>query len=184
MRRMVVGAALVAVCALGCQTFLGDLIPTRPDYTALPSEALLETAREIEQAVADGNRDFAIADRGGVVVNGDMILQAIRTRAARSQLVDEFRASGHAAEKSNGLIEIVNSKAYKKATTRRQRDRNALLVVGENDNRWAIYEGIRKASHFPPKSLTAIQETFFQARVELLDAGRLYDGPAGALVSK
>lgn len=154
------------------------------DYGNLPVEQLREVANEIEAAVSAGNREPAIANRDSVIVDSEEVVQAIRTRAARAELVGEFRATGHAVEQQNGMLHILRSQAYKKSGTRRTRDRDAVLVMGENDNRWSIYEGILEASDFPPKSLGAIQTIFAQARIEHLGPAEKYENEMGERVAK
>lgn len=173
-------ACVAVLVASGCHTFM----KVRPDYSDVPVEAVREVALEVERAVAEGEREHAIADREGVVVNTDTIKQAIRTRAARSHLVAAFRETGHVWERKNGLIDIIRSKEYKKFGTSRDRDRNALLVLGENGDRWAIYEGIVDASRFSPKSLPAIQRIFYEARLQVLADGSKYEDESGNLVYK
>ena len=106
------------------------------------------------------------------------------TRAARAALVDQLLSTGFAAEQPNGTITLLRSGEYKKATSARERDKNALVVMSENQNRWTIYEGIVKASNLRAKSLPAVQDAFYKARVELLQAGQKYEDPSGAVVEK
>jgi len=179
-----VAPLLALLMALGCSTVVRPFVHLKPDYSELPADALREVALEIEKAVQAGDRDPEIADRAGLVLGGDAIRQAIRTRAARAELLNEFLDAGHAYEGNRGLVVILRTKAYKKATTRHQRDRNALLVMGENNNRWAIYEGLIKASALSPKSLSAIQDAFHQTRVQCMKAGQKYEDATGEIVVK
>ena len=139
---------LLTIVTSGCHSLATPFIHLAPDYTALPKEEVQQLATAIEAAVWAGDRDFAPQNTAGVIVDTPEIRQAIRTRAARSELLREFLASGFAYEQQNGLIHIQRNKAYKQATSSRQRDRNALLVMSENNNRWTIYEGILKSSRF------------------------------------
>ena len=93
-------------------------------------------------------------------------------------------SSGFALEQKDGLIAILRSRDYKKATTSDDRDRNALVVMSENANRWSIYEGIVKFSNLSPKSLSAVQDAFFRARVELMESGQKYQDDEGKTVVK
>ncbi len=163
-----------------CHTFF----KVKPDYADLPVDALREVAREIEQTVHEGNREAEIADRGGIVVSTDTIRQAIRTRAARARLVDAFLETGHAWELKSGLLEILRTREYKKFGTSRDRDRNALVVLGENTDRWAIYEGIINAGNFPAKSRGAVQRIFYEARLEFLPEGAKYEDESGNVAYK
>jgi hypothetical protein len=151
----------------------------KPDYAELPADTLREIAVQIEQAVKDGEREPQIEDRGGVVLSTDAIKQAIRTRAARAHLVEAFLQTGHAWERRNGLMDIIRSSEYKKFGTSRERDRNAMVVMGENADRWALYEGIIDAGNFPAKSLGAVQRIFFEARLQVIADGIKYEDESG-----
>ncbi len=173
---------LTAVC--GCNTVLSPFVNLKPDFNALPAEEMRVLALEIEQAVQEVDRSAQFEDRPGLIVNEEAILQAIRTRAARSELVNKFRGSEFGVEEPDGLIHILRTKEYNKTTTYRQRDRNALLVMGENNDRWAIYEGIRETSKLTPRALGAIQRIFYEVRLETLPPGQNYkDAEGNILVS-
>ena len=173
--------ALVLVAGLsGCHTF----VKMKPDYAELPVDTLREIAVQIEQAVKDGEREPQIEDRGGVVLSTDTIKQAIRTRAARAHLVEAFLQTGHAWERRNGMLEIIRSREYKKFGTSRDRDRNAMVIMGEGADRWALYEGIIDAGNFPGKSLGAVQRIFFEARLEVLSDGVKYEDESGNVAYK
>ena len=139
---------------------------------------------QVESAIAAGERTPALSDTGGVVVNTDSVMQAIRTRAARHELVEGLLQAGYAVQQRSGLIAIQRSKDYKKATTGEERNRHALIVLSENNDRWAIYEGIRKASSFAPSALNAIQDTFYRAQVANMGPGQLYENAEGELTAK
>lgn len=168
--------AILAVVALlaGCNT-TNAFISMKPDYSALPAEDLKQIAASIETIVAEGNEEFTLEGPGGLVVDTPDIRQAVRTRAIRHALVTEFLDGGFGIEERNGLLAVQRSSAYKKATTSNQRDREAMIVMSENGNRWTIYEGLLEANHWPPTSLSAIQETFFQARVPLMKTGQQHE---------
>ena len=174
----------IAIVCAGCVSIGHPFIRTKPDYTKLPADAMKQVALEIEKAVQNGEREPKIADRSGIVLNTDVIKQAIRTRAARSELVNQFLDSGHACETRSGLISILRTKDYKKSATSTQRDRDALLVMGENNNRWETYEGIVEASHLPAGSLSAIQAIFHEARVQCMTKGQKYEDAAGTMQVK
>lgn len=183
MRRSMVLMAVALVTA-GCASFPNPFVRLRPDYTALPEEAMRQKASEIEAAIRAGTKEAVFADESGIVVNTPEILQAIRTRATRQALLDEFLDSGFGYETSSGLVEIRRSNEYKKATTRRERDKHAMLVMGENSDRWALYEGILRASRFPARSLSAIQQIFYEARLPLLESGQRYETAEGRIEQK
>lgn len=180
MRKVVSVLAIIAGLA-GCQATVGAFVRLKPDYSDIPVQALRDVARDIEKAVHEGNRTPDIPDQGGIVVSTDMIQQAIRTRAARHELVAAFLDTGHAWERRDGTLWILRTGEYKRFGTRRDRDRNALVVMGENNDRWAIYEGIIKSSNLSPRALPAIQETFFQARLEFMREGQKYQSETGEI---
>lgn len=175
--------AIGCVAIAGCQSVANPFVYMRPDYSELPADAMKALALEIETAVQQGVRDAQIADRDGLVLN-EQVRQAIHTRAARSELLNEFRAAGYGVELSKGLIEVVRSKEYRQNTTSKERDRNAILIMSENEDRWTIYEGIIDASNLPSRSLSAVQEIFFDARVQVMPAGQRYTGPNGEIMAK
>ena len=179
-----VPATLALVLLLGGCSTLSSFTRVAPDYATLPEDAVKSIAALVEKAVKDGNREPVLENAGGLTVNTPEITQAVRTRSARHELVAKLLSSGFAMEQKNGLISVLRSREYKKATTGDERDRNALLVMSENANRWSIYEGIVKASNLSPNALSAVQDAFYRARVELLDSGQKYEDEAGKTVVK
>ena len=175
MKNTVIAATLVFLA--GCHTFT----QVKPDYTDMPADAMRAVAIEIEQIVADGNRDGKLSEHEGLVVDGEAVQHAVRTRAARSELIDAFRDTGHAWERRNGLLDIIPSKEYKRFGSSQDRSRNALLVMSENDDRWAIYENILRDSNIKPKSLSAVQHIFCEVRLEFMGEGQKYENDAGTV---
>lgn len=176
-------AAITVLCA-GCVHIGNPFGTMRPDFNAVPEQELRTVAKTIEQAVAEGNREAVIADLGGVVVNDPRVLQAIRTRAARREPLDAFLTTGFCCELPSGLVTTLRSSAYKKATTKLERDRHAMLVMGENNDRWALYEGIVKTSNFQPDALGAVQRIFYEERLNFLKPGSSYQTPEDELLVK
>lgn len=160
------------VVLTGCSV----LTRVRPDYKELPVDSLREVALEIEQAVQAGNRTPNIEDRDGIVVNTDAIRETIRTRAARVELVNELLNTGHCWERRDGHLWVIRSAEYKRFGNKRSRNRNALIVYGETQNRWDIYEGILDESDFRQRSLKTIQQVFFEARIQCMSEGQKYEG--------
>jgi hypothetical protein len=177
-------APILCLALLGGCYSAGSFIKLRPDYSQLPVQALHEVARDIERAVQAGNREAQIEGKEGIVVDAEEIRQAVRTRAARYELVSELLTAGYAYEGKGGLLWMNSTKEYKAATTRRQRNRDAMLVNNENSDRWILYEGILKASGFSPRSLGAVKEIFYKERVDLLGTDQCYENPDGAIVRK
>lgn len=181
MKPVTILAMIALLATTGCQTVKGTFGQMRPDFQDVPAEALRDAALQVEQAVARGDREPAFSTREGIVLDTEAIRQAIRTRAARIEQVDRLLDSGFAWERANGLIAIKSSREYKKATTSRERDRNASIVYSENQNRWTVYEGLRKASNLKPGALGAVQRAFYEARVQQLEPGQLYESLDGGV---
>lgn len=175
-------AAVISIC--GCNSIAGSFVRLKPDYSTLPADSLRAVARQIETNVQQGNRDEQVRGAEGVSVASDEIAQAIRTRIARAELVREFRASGHAWERRDGLLWVIPSGEYKRAGTKRDRDRNALLLNGENGSRWSLYEGLIEVNNWPPNALSAVQEIFAEARFEVLESGDKYEDASGQVAVK
>ncbi len=150
-----------------------------PDYTDVPEAALRAAAREIERQVHEGVRDPVLENRDNLVVDTPEIRQAIRTRAARIDLVNRFLNSGHGWERRNGRLWVLRSDAYKQATTGRQRDLDAIMVNGENQDRWTLYEGLIEANDWPQRTLAAIEQIFFEERLNYMLPGQKYEDENG-----
>ena len=169
---------------MGCGTLsapgpAGEDAPER-----LPLEALRALATEIEGAVAAGNRQVEIADREDLIINTPEMRQAIRTRATRIGVLNQFRDTGHAWERRDGLIWIIRSQVYKKSATRRDRDRHALIVVSENRDRWTLYQDLVKINRLPQGSLSTVRRVFAEARNEFLHTGQKYEAEPEEVVVK
>ena len=175
---------LVLVLTCGCASIGNPFTRIRPDYSTVPEEELRNFAAAVEQFVIQGEREPVFEDFPSIDTKNEEIMQAIRTRAARSQLMQEFLSSGFAYEQRGGTVAILRTRDYKKATDKRKRDQNALLVMSENANRWTLYESLVKTSNWAPGSLGAVQDAFFEARCALLSPGQTYEGPDGDLVVK
>jgi len=186
MLRSVIASGLVLGCLIGCASMpvANPFVAMRPDYETVPEAELRALALEIERAVMAGDRSYVPTPVPGVQAGTEEILHAIRTRAARSEMLQEFLNTGFGYERRNGLVEIQRSSAYRREGTRQDRDRNAMLVMSENADRWTLYEGIRNESRFPARSLSAIQAIFFEARLELMPSGRMYEDAHGEILPR
>lgn len=174
----------VLLLAAGCASIGNPFSRITPDYSTVPEEELREFAAAVEQFVVKGEREPVFEDFPSIDTENEEITQAIRTRAARAQLLQALLSSGFAYEQRGGTVAILRTREYKKATDKRQRDQNALLVMSENANRWTLYESLVKSSNWPPGALGAVQDAFFEARVALLSPGQKYAGPEGDIVAK
>ena len=169
---------------MGCATIARPITASAPDFSKVPEQVLREVAHEIERAVQDGDREAVFENREQLTIDTDEILQAIRTRIARSSLIDAFRDTGFVFEQRNGLIKIIRSAEYKKQGTSRDRDRNALLIIGENNDRWALYEGLVKLNDLPSGSLDGLRVIFAEARFRIMKPGQKIESPDGEIVPK
>jgi hypothetical protein len=150
-----------------------------PNRGEVPVDSLRTVAIAIEQAVQSGNRTPNIGDRDGIVVSSDLVRQAIRTRAARAELVNAFRDTGNGIERQDGLLYIQRTKEYKKSKTGREQKRDALVVLSENNDRWTIYETLQRDGKWGRGSLDTIRTVFHEARVACMPDGQKYEDPSG-----
>ncbi len=150
-----------------------------PDFAELPVDALRAVAAEIERQIAEGNREPTLSGPEGLVVDTPTVRQGVRTRSARVELLNAMLDSGHAWERRNGRIWVLRTADYKTSTTSRQRDINAIMINGENSDRWAIYEGIIDANRLGRGALSDIEEIFFDARLTQMKPGQKYENSDG-----
>jgi len=180
---MAVGLAMLAgACASNgpATTAENGEGPAAPEFSGtLPTEALRTVAAEIERQVAEGNRDAALPVVDGLVVDTPEIRQAVRTRAARAELVKTFLDAGWGWERRNGRLWVIRTKAYKEATTSRQRDIDAVMVNSENRDRWTIYEGLLEANRLGRGALSDVEFIFFEARLRHMTTGQKFEADNG-----
>ncbi len=184
MNRHVALSMCVLLAFAGCAGVTSPFVGLRPDYSKVPEDELRAAARAVEEAVSRGEREPALDAFPGVVLDTTEIRQAIRARAARAELVSNLLDTGFAYEQRNGTIKMINSREYRRGSSARERDQNALVVMSENQNRWTLYEGIRKESRWPAGALGAVQHSFYQARVAFLAPGHQYEDEQGNIVRK
>ncbi len=181
-RSLVLSTLLVTYLLSGCASIAPVSTPftkNAPVYSGVPAETLREVAREIERQVAEGNREPTLENRDGITVDTPEIYQAVRTRAARVRLVNDFLDTGHGWERRNGRLWIIRSDAYKASGTSRTRDLDALMVNSENRNRWTLYETLIDESGLPSRALSAVEEIFLEARLEFMKPGQKYEDVNG-----
>lgn len=181
-------ALLLLLSVTGCSS-LGSKEGTArakpaPKLTSLPVEAMRAIAKDIESQIVAVNREPLLRNRAGIIVDTPEIVQAVRTRAVRSELVSRFLDTGHAWERRNSRLWIIRSAAYKAVGSSRTRDIDALMVNSENIDRRTIYGRIIKNSRLPSKFLSEVEEIFFEARVELMKPGQKYENAEGETVVK
>lgn len=185
-RQGLLAAALItAVCSCASNPPAPDAVstgngPAAPAFSdKLPLDALRAIAINIEQQVADGNREPTLNSVDGLVVDTPEIHQAVRTRAARVELVKTFLDNGHGWERRNGRLWVIRTKEYKESTTSRQRDIDAVMVNSENRDRWTIYEGLLDANRLGRGVLSDVEFIFFEARLKHMTDGQKFEADNG-----
>lgn len=176
--------SLILITITGCARYGNPLGTITADYTDLPVQTLQEAALYIETQAQEGNRTPDLSPHDTFLLDAPGTQQVLRSRAARSVLVKDLINSGHMYEKRNGKISIIRSKAYKQSGTPQTRDRDALIVISENNDRQALYEALQELNNLDPAARSAIAETFFNARVQLMQYGQLYEASGGEVTQK
>lgn len=177
-------ATIITLCLLaGCAGMANPFLKIKPDYSQVPEDELRSFARAVEQFVVQGEREPVFESYPSIATDDAELKQAVRTRAARAHLIQALLDSGFAYEQKSGTIAILRTREYKRATDRRKRDQDALLVMSENANRWTLYETLVKASNWPPAGLGAVQHAFYEARCDLLSPGQKYEAPDGGIAA-
>lgn len=152
-------------------------------YDAFNEDDAHVVAAAIEQIVANQDRDGLLEPMGSIASFTDVVRQAIRMRAARASLVDELLSSGHFWERKNGLLYVIRTSEYKNQYTKGEKDRHAILINAENDNRWEIYEGLLAANNLNPENLDRVRQLFFEERITLMKVGQQYENADGIAVA-
>jgi len=176
----------VALLLAGCNATVGSRIPTpfatsKANFENLPEESLRQAAIAIEREVYSGNREPELEKTYGLTLNTPEILQLLRARAIRVELVQRFLDSGHAWERRNGRLWVLVSGEYRDDTTSRQRDLDAVMVNSENRDRRALYEAIIEANEWPGNTRAAVELIFFEARQQFMNPGQKYELEDGAV---
>ncbi|MFP6583281.1 MAG: hypothetical protein VCD00_12110 [Candidatus Hydrogenedentota bacterium] len=174
---------LVAILS-ACSTLTNPLVRMAPDYTEVTVDELRPIAEQLEGGVAAEIREPTLTNTVETVIDTPEIAQALKSRAARYQLVQELLDSGFTMEQLDGKISILRSGEYKNAYTSAQKDRHALIVISENRDRVLIYESIQDANSFSAAGRSAIEEVFSSVRIENLKSGQKYQGPDGEALVK
>jgi len=178
MKHVILWMGIIMLCA-GCVSIRNTFSSVTPNFDVVPEDDLRQVASRIEEAVLKGERNPEIATPPSITIDTPEVQQAIRARAARTELLQEFRSTGHIWERRDGLVWIIRSKDYAKSRSRRDKDRETLLINNENQNRWTLYEGLIKANNWSSKALPAVQVIFQEERLPYLESGNVYETEAG-----
>lgn len=187
MRRIMALALALSALALpgmGCRSGASPFVFLTPKYSLVPEQALRETARGIEAAVYNEDPGAEIAASESVKVEAPELRDIVRRRAIRRDVVEDLLDLGFAFENNRGLLELDRDRAYRDATTGRDRNRCSMIVMTENDDRRALYDGLRKENKIRRGTLSTIQRIFYEERVPFLDEGQKYQTAGGAIVRK
>lgn len=174
---------MMSASFVGCARYGNPIGHTRPDYSNIPVKTVKEVALYLEKQAQAGNRSPILAARNSFNIDSPEIQQAMRSRAARAQLVKKLLDSGHMYEKTNGKIAIIRTKAYKNSGTSQSRDRDALVVISENIDRTIIYESLQDLNNLNPAARSAIIDIFFMTRIQLMESGQRYEGAEGEIIT-
>lgn len=175
---------IVALMLFSCGTVLHPFVRIAPNYSIVDADKLQKCAEYIEEQIWMGNREPDLNVVEGINLDTPTIRQAIKTRSARVELVKSLFDKGYIYEQNNGLVAIQRNRNYKRSTNRRERDKNALVVMGENNDRWALYEGIVEANNYPSRALSTVQDIFYRAQVNVLQQGHKYQNDQGEIMQK
>jgi hypothetical protein len=146
-------------------------------------EELTNAALYLENQVKQGNRTPDLALIEGFNIDSPAVKQALRSRAARIELVQTLLDSGHSYENKNGLIAIHRTKAYKQSGTYQSRDRDALVVISENNDRRLMYASIQEINNLNPADRSAIENIFFEVRKQTLEENQHFENNDGEIIT-
>ena len=99
--------------AAGCASIGNPFTKLTPDYSTVPEEELRAFAGAVEQFVLQGEREPTFEDYPSIATDNEEIRQAIRTRAARAEILRELLDTGFAYEQKSGTVSIIRSRDYK-----------------------------------------------------------------------
>ena len=149
-----------------------------------PEDSVKKLAANIEEAVRSENRDVKLPETDEVKASSPDLMQVLRTRAARYPAYKELMDAGYGYEERGGLVAIHTSKEYRKATKSNERARHALVVLQENNDRWAMYDAILKENRMGSGKQKQLRAIFTQVRNTGMPEGWLYQDENGKVVAK
>jgi hypothetical protein len=149
-----------------------------------PEESMKKLVTSIEDAVRQGDREAKIPECDGLTAASTEFAQLLRTRAARYPAYQELMDAGYGYEEQDGLVAINATKDYRKATKSRERARHALVVLQENNDRWAMYDTLLKENKIGGGKLKQLRAIFGAVRVGGMPQGWLYQDADGKIVGK
>lgn len=149
-----------------------------------PEDSARRLATSIEEAVRTENREASLPEGDGIKASSPDLMQVLRTRAARYPAYKELMDAGYGYEERGGLVAIRTSKDYRKATKSNERARHALVVLQENNDRWAMYDAILKENRMGAAKQKQLRSIFAQVRNEVMPEGWFYQDENGKVVAK
>ncbi len=93
----------------------------------------------------------------GVIIGQPDVTAAIESRQTRFDACARYKTMQCIGENRRGLAHYRKCEACE---DRQVRNQVYMLIISENDDRWAIYEGIVKGNRLPSPALKTLQEAF------------------------
>ena len=136
----------------------------------------------IEDAVAGRTAADSLPESvDGVTIRLPDVMTAIESRRARFDACARYKAMQCIGENRRGLAEYRKCEACQEGKVR---DLVLNLILSENDDRWAIYETIKKNNRLPSSARRTLQETFRAEHETRTLSGELYQTQDGEWRSK
>ena len=140
-----------------------------------------QTARRIAVFVEDVAAGRSAAESlpesvDGVIISQPDVTAAIESRRDRFDELARYKAMLCIGENRRGLAHYRKCEACK---DRQVRNLVSMLILSENADRWAIYEGIVKSNRLPSRALKTLQEAFRAEHESRASSGELYQTQSG-----
>jgi len=104
------------------------------------------------------------------------VITAIESRRARRDALAQYKAMLCMGENRRGLVHYRKCEACEERHVRNLVD---MLILSENDDRWAIYETIVKSNRLPSSARRTLQEAFRAEHEARTLSGELYQTQDG-----
>ena len=145
-----------------------------------------DTARRIAvfiEDVAAGSAEVSSLPESvdGVMIGQPDVRTAIESRRARFDECARYKAVQCIGENRRGLAQY---RKCDECEDRQVRNVVDMLILSENDDRWAIYEVIVKGNRLPSSALKTLREAFRAEHESRASSGDLYQTQAGEWRSK
>jgi len=166
---------LAVVCMIGLAASC-TLIDPRSGRS-LDAHTARRIAVLIEDAAAGRTGTDSLPESvDGVTIGLPDVITAIESRRARRDACARYKAMQCIGENRRGLTQYRKCEACREGKVR---DLVLNLIVSENDDRWAIYEAIKKSNRVPSSAREALQEAFGAEHEARTLSGELYQTQDG-----